>query len=880
MTGVIKLKPKRPPASEGRRSRRIWSLLRRTFAIGVLLVSILILFTAAATGAAAGYIASLLKEEPLRSEAQIRQQLAGWTQTSHAYFGDGSPIGAMRTDADRKWVAREEVSPALIDALIATEDHRFYEHSGISLHGILRAAWHDLKTGSIASGGSTITQQLVKNVILENREKALERKAKEIAIALRLERLLPKDEILTFYLNSLYFGKGIHHRNLLGVQAAAKGIFGVDARHLNLAQAAYLAGMIQRPTAFNPFSDEGFQAGSRRMHTVLSRMRQTGKITPEAEAQALQFDLKSSLARGEGKSAYHRHPFLMAAVEDEAAKLLMKAEGLQPAELSRQGLYHATLEQYRKRILTGGYRIDTTVDPRLYQAMNRTARNQKLYAKPVTYTVRVGGKKRIVKDAREEVGAVLLDVRTGALLAFVGGRDFEQGQVNRALGARRQPGSTIKPLLDYGPALDQRRVTPATIVVDEPLSTDDGKGKTYKNYNNRYRGPVTVREALTWSLNIPAIKLLREIGVREGFRYLEAMDFPIHPRDGEASAIGGFTRGFTVAEMTAGYAMLANHGEYRKPWLIRRITDADGHVIYQHRSQPRQILSPGAAWLTTDILRDVIRNGTGRWVGARARGHQLAGKTGTTQNGHDVWFIGYTPRIALGVWIGYDYNHPLPDDRRAKRVWSRIFRSAVHTRPRLSPKGVTFEQPDGLEEAEICKATGQLATEDCRAAKAVVKERLPADQIPEEICLQHGEERIVVVEGKEYVADPRTPPDLTRTQTGLRVPEQEADRYKHYQGSRLPLERDPRISLGAPTPPQVTAIPSSSGVKLTWRPSDDTALAGYRIYREGQRVASIRLDEPPVFTGPPGNYTVRAVDIAGLESADGIPPVPFGGSAE
>ncbi|GGA49548.1 hypothetical protein GCM10007416_23290 [Kroppenstedtia guangzhouensis] len=869
------MKPKRPPASEGRHRRRIRPYLRRTFAIGVLLLTILILFTAAGTGVAAGYIASLLKEEPLRNETQLRQQLTGWTQTSHAYFGDGSPIGAMRTAADRKWVAKEEVSPALVDALIATEDHRFYEHSGISLHGILRAAWHDLKTGSIASGGSTITQQLVKNVILENREKALERKAKEIAIALRLERMLPKDEILTFYLNSLYFGKGIHHRNLLGVQAAAKGIFGVDARHLNLAQAAYLAGMIQRPTAFNPFSDEGFQAGARRMRTVLSRMRQTGKITPEAEAQALQFDLKSSLARGEEKSAYHRHPFLMAAVEDEAAKLLMKTEGLKPAELSRQGLYHSTLEQYRKRILTGGYRIDTTVDPRLYQAVNRAALDRKLYAKPITYTLRLGGKKHTVKDAHEEVGAVLIDVQSGSLLAFVGGRDFEQRQLNHALAVRRQPGSTIKPLLDYGPALDQKRVTPATIVVDEPLSVDGAEGKTYKNYNNRYQGPVTVREALKWSLNIPAIKLLRKIGVHEGFRYLESMDFPIHPRDGEASAIGGFTRGFTVAEMTAGYAMLANHGEYRKPWLIRRIVDADGQVIYQYRPQPRHILSPSAAWLTTDMLRDVIQSGTGRWVGARARGHELAGKTGTTQNGHDVWFIGYTPRIALGVWVGYDYNHPLPDDRRAKRVWSRIFQTAVHARPRLSPKGATFTQPEGLEKMEICKVTGQLATENCRAAKAVVKEKLPADQIPEEICLQHGEERIVVVEGKEYVADPRTPPDLTRTQTGLRVPKQEEDRYKYYRGNRLPLERDPRISLGAPTPPQVTAIPFSSGVKLTWRPSDDTALAGYRIYREGQLVASIRLGEPPVFTGPPGNYTVRAVDIAGLESTDGTPSAPI-----
>lgn len=863
------MRQQRPPRST------FFRLLRRVVTTVVLLLSILTLFAFATVGMMTGYFAAILKDEPVRSQEELRQQMNNWTQTSYAYFNDKSSIGAMRTDADRKWVKKEEVSPWLIDALIATEDHRFYEHHGVSPQGILRAVYQNMTRQAVTSGGSTITQQLVKNVILENREKVLERKVKELGLALRLERLFAKDEILTFYLNSLFFGKGAHNRNLLGVQAASKGIFGVDARELNLAQAAYLAGMIQRPTAFNPFREETFNSGRKRMLTVLSRMEETGKITPEARAEAARFDLKNSLTKQDAQSAYSRDPFLMSAVEERAAQVLMKVNGLDAAALSREGVYRSTLEQYRKRVLTGGYKIYTTLDSRVHRAVNKAATDKKLYGSPISYTVTIGGKKKRVNNAEEEVGVTLMDVKTGGILALVGGRDFNQGQTNHALQSRRQPGSTIKPLLDYGPALDQGEVTPGTVLVDEPLEAE-GNGhekKTYKNYNDRYRGPVTAREALKWSLNIPAIKLLRETGIQQGFSYLKQMDFPIHPMDGEASAIGGFTRGFTVEEMTAGYAMLANEGIYHKPHLIQRIEDAKGHLIYQHHPQPQAVFSPRTSYLTTNILQDVIKSGTGRWVGARAPGHHLAGKTGTTQNGHDVWFMGYTPRIALGVWVGYDLNHPLANDRRAKRVWSQVFRRAIDARPELSPKGIDFSRPEGLEEVEICNVTGNIATRECHAAKSAVKEILPEEAVPDEVCLHHWEERVVQVNGKTYLANPDTPEDLTEKRTGIRIPEEEQERYQYYQGAQLPTERDPRSSTGQPAPPQVQSTLTEGELRLSWTGPSDPTLAGYRVYRNGTHVASIRLGEAPVYQGPPGHYTVRAVDVAGLESDDAVPPI-------
>ncbi|OYD08996.1 transglycosylase domain-containing protein [Paludifilum halophilum] len=850
----------------GKRNRSVWKRWGRR-GIKTVFLCLLILLTMGmgAAGTLGGYFLSIAKKEPIRSHGDLTRQLNGWTQTSHAYFRDSSPIGSMRTEADRKLIRLDELNPRLIEALVATEDKDFFHHRGIAPRAILRAAYQFSARTPSVSGGSTITQQLVKNTILQNRDKELKRKAREILLALRMERLFSKEEILTYYLNSLFFGKGAHRRNLLGVQAAAKGIFGVEARDLNLAQSAYLAGMIQRPNAYSPFDDESLQAGKKRMRTVLKRMRDNRYISAEEFQEALAFDLQPTLAEG-APSAYRRHPFVMSAVEEEAARALMKAEGLNAAELSRQGLYRSTLEQYRKRILTGGYKIYTTLDPTLGDAINRAARNPHLYANPATYTVNDGSQKKVIKNAREEVGAVLMDVESGAVRAFVGGRDFNRGQTNHALNARRQPGSAIKPLLDYGPAIDQNGLTPASVLVDEPLEAEGNNQKTYKNQNGRYMGPVTAREALKRSLNIPAIKVLRRIGTDHAFRYLKRMEFPLHPRDGEASAIGGFTRGFTVEEMTSGYAMLANEGIYQKPYLIRKIVDSSDRTVYRHRFSGRRILSEDAAYLTTDMLRDVVKSGTGQRVGSRLRGYDLAGKTGTSQKGNDLWFIGYTPRMALGVWIGYDINHPLPDHRRAKQVFSRLFQAAARTDPGLFSTADRFREPPELEAVELCQVSGKKATDACRQAEETATEHLPPSMIPEDECDRHAVENIVRFNGERYRASPQTPPDMVFEEAGIRLSEEE-DLFSYYKGTVLPSETDPRTGGGELQPPHVEASFHTRGISLSWDHTGQPGVVGYRVYRDQERVASLRLGEELTYIGTPGDYTVHAVDVDGRESA-------------
>lgn len=643
----------------------------------------------ATVGAAAGFVASLVNEEPVRSKDVLEEQITKWSQTSYAYFRDGSSIGRLRAEADRKVITSENVSPYLVDALVSTEDREFFEHNGVVPRSIFRAVWQQATGSEIQTGGSTITQQLVKQSVLKNSEKSTDRKAKEIFLALRMERFFSKQDILNAYLNSVYFGKGASGRNMLGVQAAAQGMFGVDAKELNLAQSAYIVGMVQRPNAYNPFQGKDtLKYGTNRMKFVLRKMKENGKITQKQYDEAVAFDLKGSLAKKGETNAYQKYPYITMALEEETAKILMKADGLDTKKLSKQGKYTATLNQYRGEVQTGGYRITTTLDKKLYDTMNKAAQNDALYAAPITYTVNG----RTVKNAKEEVGATLIDNKSGALLAFVGGRNFEENNRNHALGTRRQPGSTIKPLLDFGPGLDKGVISPESIIIDEPLSHAGG---TYRNYTNQYAGAMTAREALKKSMNIPSIKVLRKVGVQNGLDYLRKMNFPVHEHDGEAAAIGGFTYGFDVQTMTAGYAMMGNEGKFNEPYMIEKITDSNGKVIYEHKNEPVQVFSPQAAYWTTDMLRDVIKSGTGTYVGARHPGYDLAGKTGTTNNAFDVWFIGYTPDVSLGVWIGYEYNKRVANDKRARIVWSSIFSAINKADPKLAPKSSRFKSQPG-----------------------------------------------------------------------------------------------------------------------------------------------------------------------------------------
>lgn len=650
-----------------------------------------------AIGVGAGIVSAMVKDEKIRSKEDFQRDLNSLSQTSYAYFlnkdknGKHVPIGPLRMEGnDRRPIKSiHDVSPYLIDAFISIEDHEFYDHNGIVPRSLLRAAYQQAVNADVTTGGSTITQQLVKNVILKDFDKKLERKAKEIILAIRLDSMYEKDQILVYYMNSVLFGNGANGRRLYGVQAAAKGIFNVDAKNLNLAQSAYIAGMVQRPNDMNPFSDngKGLERGLKRMKLVLSKMLENKKITKEQYDEALKFDIKKSLAKPEDfTNSYEKYPFIMHALEEEAAEALMEKDNLNIEELSRQGKYKATLEEYKKKAMTGGYHFYTTIDQKMYEAINAAA-TKKLSFHNRTYR----GKK-----GQEQLGAVIIDNQTGAVLAFVSGtKNFDANQRDHALDALNQPGSAIKPLLVYGPAIEERVISPETMILDEKIPKADGSGY-YKNADNKYKGPVSATEALKFSRNIPAIKVFNHMGHQTGFAYLKKLGIPPDPNDTESAAIGGSYKGYTVEKMAAAFATLANEGNYNKPYIISKIVDSDGQVIWEHKVKPTRVFSPQTAYQTTKMLRQVVNGGTGTHVGARIDGFDLAGKTGTTSEDRDKWFIGYTPQITLAVWGGYDYNHPMTHNQKfAMQAWVNIFKAAAEVSPEYFDKKLRFKNPGG-----------------------------------------------------------------------------------------------------------------------------------------------------------------------------------------
>ncbi|TCS95060.1 transglycosylase domain-containing protein [Hazenella coriacea] len=655
-------------------------------------------------GVGAGIVSAMVKDEKLRTKDDFQKDFDSLTQNSYAYFqnkdknGDSVLIGKLRNNGNsiKPVTSTKDVSKYLIDAFISTEDQEFYEHSGIVPRSLMRATIQQATKSDTKTGGSTITQQLVKNVILKNSDKDVSRKAKEIVLAIRLDSMFEKEEIFVHYLNSVYFGKGADGLHMYGVQSAAHGLFNKEVDQLEPAQAAYIAGMVQRPNDYNPISEDpkNLQRGLSRMKIVLNNMLANQKITQQQYDEALKFDIKASLAKpSDFENSYTKYPFIMHAIEEEAAEVFMEMDNLNITELSKQGKYRATLKDYKKKAMSGGYRFYTTIDQQMYDAVNKAA-TERLKFRDKTY--------KGIKD-HEQLGAVIIDNRNGAVLAFVSGANQGQNinQKDHALHATNQPGSAIKPLLVYAPAVNEGVISSGTLILDEMIKKSDGSGY-YKNANNKYKGPVNASTALKYSYNIPAIKVFNHMGHQTGFEYLNKMGIPPHENDGESAAIGGATNGYTVEKMTAAFATLGNDGKYNKPFMISKIEDADGKVIWEHQTQPVEVFTPQTAFETNKMLRQVL-TGTGAYVGGKVSGYDLAGKTGTTSDDKDLWFVGYTPQITLGVWGGYDYNFSMKHNSHfTKQAWVNIFKAAAQANPGYFDKKARFNSPGGGVKGIAC----------------------------------------------------------------------------------------------------------------------------------------------------------------------------------
>ena len=588
------------------------------------------------------------------------ERLTNLAQSGAIYDRDGQYVTTLVGTENRTVILLSTLPDHVKNAFLAAEDLRFFKHPGFDLTRIFGAVISNLKTGGYGQGASTITQQLVKLSHLSS-QKTIARKLEEVWLALQMERQFTKDEILEMYLNFIYFGQGAY-----GVQAAAEVTFGVDAKDLSPAQAASLAAAIKAPGAFalqaNP------KANAERRSYILSVMREEGMLTQE------EYDLACAeeIAALENASAATAYGWFVDAVLDEA-------------ELQ--------LDVSAETLLAGGYRIDTTLDP----AMQTILEDQ--YTRDVF-------PKNASDGTPVQSAAACVDTQSGAVRAIVGGREYTTRRgLNRATMLRRQPGSALKPLAVYAPAMEYAGWTCASVILDEP--TDFG-GYKPKNAGNAYYGFVTVRQALKNSLNIPAVKTLQAIGVENGRKYLSAVGIPLDNRDSNLSlALGSMTYGASPVQMAAAYSPFANGGTFYAPYFIERITDRDGRIVYQHEDAGRRVLSPQSAYLMTSLLKTVTASGTGsRLSGA---GTPVAGKTGTVNmtggGNRDVWMAAYTPELSTVVWMGYDEpdsKHRLPNSVSGgtnPATLARNFLKAYYT-GRAKPD---FSRPEGIVSVEIDK---------------------------------------------------------------------------------------------------------------------------------------------------------------------------------
>jgi len=614
---------------------------RRRRWLRLLLVPIVVVIAVAllAAGVSAFWVLTILPRSlPSVTQLESVEPSVG----SKVYDEDDEPITEFHVER-RIFVGLGQMPTALKQAIIATEDARFYSHFGVDPMGIARAVYQNFRRGRIVEGGSTITQQLAK-VLFLTPDRSLDRKLKEAVLAVELERRYSKDRILEMYLNQIYFGHGA-----FGVEAASRTFFGKGVSELTPAECALLAGLPKAPATYSPF--EHPDAAIRRRTTVLVRMVDTGALKP-AQAKRL------------GETGLDLVP---------------------PERRRTTGQYYIEfVQQYLEAqygadlVFKGGLHVYTTLSPSMQLKAESSLRDGLRALE--TRRASTAGKDAPAPE-RPEGALITLEPQTGYIRAMVGGYDFFKSEFNRAVQARRQPGSAFKPFV-YMAALESGQ-TPASVVDDSPIQFPLAGGKIWKpdNYDRKFRGPITYQQALEESINIAAIKVQERTGIRRTVEIARRLgvDSPLH----ENLSIALGTSDLTLIELTSAYGALANQGTWIKPTAIRYVLDAQHKLLEENVPQGRQALPADLAYVMTHMMKGTVERGTGQ--AAKALGRPVAAKTGTTNDYSNAWFIGFTPTLATGVWVGYDRPKSLGKDETGSRVavpiWTAFMKEALAGKP-------------------------------------------------------------------------------------------------------------------------------------------------------------------------------------------------------
>lgn len=664
--------PARKAAAGAGRTAKTKSRLS-TFLKAAAIVVALLLVAVGITGCAVYSSMSSQLPDPDISKARGRDQ------TTVIYDRSGKTLTKLFAEENRQDVALADIPQQLTQAVIATEDRRFYEHTGVDALGIARALWTDIRLGEKAQGGSTITQQYVKQAFVTS-EKTLKRKVQEAILAQRVERRYSKDEILENYLNTIYFGHGAY-----GVEAAARVYFGKSVSKLSLAESAMIAGVIKSPGRYSPYLEP--ENAATRRGTVLAQMRAQGYITEQEfqEASNSPIELKGL------KAASAKAPYFVEWIKSQLVE-----------EFGEDAVYR------------GGLQVHTTLDSKAQSSAEKAIKE--------------------ILDRKGDPSAALVAVEpgTGEVLAMVGGRNFETQQYNVAVQGRRQPGSAFKPFV-LATALAEGG-NPEKAYKSSAMKLAVGSQTWSVSGHKSANGTMRLRPATEQSVNSVFAQLILEVGPEAVVETAKDLGISTEVEPVPAIALGGLKTGVSPLEMANAYATLAAGGKRAKVLSITSVEGPDGKQLLKNTAKTTKAIDPAVAFLTTDILRGVISRGTGK---AASIGRPAAGKTGTTQEYRDAWFVGYTPDISTAVWVGY------PDSQREMKsvhgqtvtggsfpaqIWAQFMRAA-----HKNIESRSFKRPDGLTTVKVCSESGGTPTEFCpKTVSALVL----ADHLPEE-CELH-----------------------------------------------------------------------------------------------------------------------------------------------
>lgn len=741
----------------------------------LVLTILIVLIGFIGAGAVVGIVASIIKDTEPIDASNIYDLL---DESSFVLDSEGQVIEKIQTEGYRDIIDYSRMPDHLVNAFIAIEDERFWDHNGLDIKRIFGAAWTNFRTGS-KQGASTINQQLAKTLYL-SLDQTYTRKIQDMYYGIQLDRQLSKQQILEAYLNTINLGSGAY-----GVQAAAQVYFSKDVEELTIAEAALIAGIARNPFRYPPmrtlekqhvdeekhvilddshplytivYNDE-FQG---RQRLVLNNMKRLGMISEEEYNTALNEDIRESLAPNRFTSE-QTSSYFGDLVKDEVISALMNKGN--------------TREEANNMLYSGGLRIYSTLDSRMQKILDEEYENQNNFLDPQGRPLLIVGEDGNVQP---QSAMVIMDHVTGEIRALIGGRGITGRKIyNRALSPR-QPGSSIKPIAVYTPAIDLG-LTAATVFDDVPAYFDRGNpSRVYPaNYNRKFPGLSTMREAVQRSSNVVAMKAIHQLGNYNDtaafnimFDYMEKMGIttvvrpenPYIAPDGKkhmdstySTALGGMTHGVSPLEMTGAFSTLANQGVYTKPITFTEIRDKHGNLILENKPEKQRVVSPEVAYVMTDMLKSAVTSGSGSRARLDSNNSQIpvAGKTGTTNNQKDAWFVGYTPYYVAATWIGYDTPDQLPQGSvMAAQVWSTIMKR-IHEDH--SPKN--FPSADNLVRVSICTKSGKLPTEFCSLdprGSTVRTEVFIRGTEPKDYCDVHVMADVHVPTGK--LATEQTPP--------------------------------------------------------------------------------------------------------------------------